>query len=112
MKPQIMTSTDDQKIIDIHGSPFIIPDNQVSDKSEMVKCEFYMLSDDLEFLIQEALDGYLMYYTTAQELWHDKPLSFKNMKDLDELTCREMADLHQRIYHYLKPFKKEVKTNE
>ena len=38
MNPQIMTSTDDRKIIDIHGSPFIIPDNQVSDKSEMIKC--------------------------------------------------------------------------
>ena len=112
MKPQIMTSTDDQKIIDIHGSPFIIPDNQVSDKSEMIKCEFNMLSDDLSFLIQEALDGYLMYYTTAQELWQDKPLTFKNMKGIDELSCREMADLHQRIYHYLKPFKKDGKTNE
>ena len=48
-----MTSTDDQKIIDIHGSPFIIPDNQLSDKSEMIKCEFYMLSNDLEYLIQD-----------------------------------------------------------
>ncbi len=112
MKPQIMTSTDDQKIIDIHGNPFIIPDNQVSDKSEMIKCEFYMLSDDLEFLIQEQLDSYLMYYTTAKELWHDKPLTFKKMEGLSELECFEMADLHQRIYHYLKPFKKEVKTNE
>ena len=53
MKPQIMTSTDNQKIIDIHGSPFIISDNQLTDKSEMIKCEFYILSDDLEFLIQE-----------------------------------------------------------
>ena len=112
MKPQIMTSTDDQKIIDIHGNPFIIPDNQSSDKSEMIKCEFYMLSDDLEFLIQEQLDSYLMYYTTAKELWHDKPLTFKKMEGLSELECFEMADLHQRIYHYLKPFKKEVKTNE
>ena len=52
MNPQIMTSTDDRKIIDINGKPFIIPDNQLTDKSEMIKCEFYMLSDDLEFLIQ------------------------------------------------------------
>ena len=112
MNPQIMTSTDDRKIIDIHGSPFIIPDNQVSDKSEMIKCEFYMLSDDLEFLIQEQLDGFIMYHATAEELLHDRPLSFKHMKGSDELTCREMADLHQRLYHYLKAFKKEDKTNE
>ena len=43
MNPQIMTSTDDRKIIDINGKPFIIPDNQLTDKSEMIKCEFYML---------------------------------------------------------------------
>ena len=112
MKPQIMTSTDDRKIIDINGSPFIIPDNQVSDKSEMIKCEFYMLSDDLEYLIQDQLDSYTMYFTTAQELLHDKPLSFKNMEGIDELSSYQMADLHQRIYHYLKPFKKDGKTNE
>jgi len=109
MKPQIMTSTDNEKIIDIHGSPFIIPDNQVSDKSEMIKCEFNMLSDDLEYLIQDQLDSYLMYFTTAQELLHDKPLSFKNMEGIDELSCYQMADLHQRLYHYLKPFRKESK---
>ena len=109
MKPQIMTSTDNQKIIDINGKPFIIPDNQLSDKSEMIKCEFYMLSNDLEYLIQDQLDSYLMYYTTAQELLHDKPLSFKNMEGIDELSCYQMADLHQRLYHYLKPFKKEGK---
>ena len=112
MNPQIMTSTDDRKIIDINGKPFIIPDNQVSDKSEMIKCEFYMLSDDLEYLIQDQLDSYTMYFTTAQELLHDKPLSFKNMEGIDELSCYQMADLHQRIYHYLKPFKKDGKTNE
>ena len=50
-----------------------------------------------------------MYHATAEELLHDRPLSFKNMKGSDELTCREMADLHQRLYHYLKPFKKETK---
>ena len=33
IKPQIMTSTDDLKIIDIHGKPFIIPENQLTDKS-------------------------------------------------------------------------------
>ena len=107
MKPQIMTAVGGEKIIDINGSPFIIPDNQLTDKSEMIKCEFYMLSDDLEFLIQEQLDGFLMYHATAEELLHDRPLSFKNMKGSDELTCREMADLHQRLYHYLKPFKTE-----
>ena len=42
----------------------------------------------------------------------NSPLTFKNMKGIDELSCREMADLHQRIYHYLKPFKKDGKTNE
>ena len=111
IKPQIMTSTDDLKIIDIHGKPFIIPENQLTDKSEMIKCEFYMLSDDLEFLIQEQLDGFLMYHATAEELLHDRPLSFKNMKGSDELTCREMADLHQRLYHYLSKFKKENNGN-
>ena len=107
MNPQIMTSTDDRKIIDINGKPFIIPDNQLTDKSEMIKCEFYMLSDDLEFLIQEQLDGFLMYHATAEELLHNRPLSFKNMEGESELECREMADLHQRLYHYLKPFKTE-----
>ena len=107
MKPQIMTSTDNQKIIDINGKPFIIPDGQVTDKSEMIKGEFYILSDDLSFLIQEQLDSFLMYHATAEELLHDRPLSFKNMEGSGELECREMADLHQRIYHYLKSFKKE-----
>ena len=107
-----MTSIDDRKIIDINGKPFIIPENQITDKSKMIKCEFYILNDDLDFLIQEALDGFLMYHTTAEELWHDKPLTFKNMKGLDESSSRDMADLHQRLYHYLKPFKKDGKTNE
>ena len=48
-----------------------------------------------------------MYHATAEELLHDRPLSFKNMEGSGELECREMADLHQRIYHYLKSFKKE-----
>ena len=110
MNPQIMTSTDNQKIIDIHGSPFIIPSNQLTDKSEMIKCEFYMLSDDLSFLIQEQLDSYLMYYTTEREILTDKkPFTFKNMEGSDYYSCREMSDLHQRLYHYLKPFKKESK---
>ena len=111
MKPQIMTSTDNQKIIDINGKPFIIPDNQLTDKSEMIKCEFYMLSDDLEYLIQDQLDGFLMWHTTAEEVSQDKPLSFKNMEGESELECREMADLHQRLYHYLKPFKKDETNN-
>ena len=102
-----MTSTDNQKIIDINGKPFIIPSNQLTDKSEMIKCEFNMLSDDLEYLIQDQLDSYLMYFTTAQELLHDKPLSFKNMEGIDEPSCYEMSDLHQRLYHYLKPFTKQ-----
>ena len=107
MKPQIMTAVQGEKVIDINGKPFIIPEIQLSEKSEMIKCEFYMLSDDLSFLIQEQLDKYLMHYTTAKELWHDKPLTFKKMEGLSELECFEMADLHQRLYHYLKSFNKE-----
>mgnify|MGYP003120283818 CR=1 FL=1 len=109
MKPQIMTSTDDRKIIDINGKPFIIPDNQLTDKSEMIKCEFYMLSNDLEFLLQDFLDSFAMNDLTAQELMLDKPLTFKVMEGCDEFICRDMADLYQRLYHYLKPFKKEGK---
>tara|TARA_A100000171_G_C2090610_1_gene124373 strand:+ start:617 stop:952 length:336 start_codon:yes stop_codon:yes gene_type:complete len=105
--PKIMTAEDGEKIIDINGKPFIIPDNQVTDKSKMVKCEFYMLSDDLEFLVQDQLDGFAMWHTTAEELWHDKPLSFKKMEGSGEAECWEMADLHQRLYHYLKPFTKQ-----
>ena len=62
---------------------------------------------DLEYLIQDQLDSYLMYHTTAEELWHDKPLTFKKMEGSGELECFEMSDLHQRIYHYLKPFTKQ-----
>ena len=105
--PKIMTAEDGEKIIDINGKPFIIPDNQVTDKSKMVKCEFYMLSDDLEYLIQDQLDSFAMYFTTAEELLHDKPLSFKNMEGIDEPSCYDMSDLHQRLYHYLKPFTKQ-----
>ena len=110
-EPQIMTAVGGEKIIDINGKPFIIPDNQVTDKSKLIKCEFYMLSDDLEYLIQDQLDSYLMYHTTAEELWHDKPLTFKKMEGSGELECFEMSDLHQRIYHYLKPFTKQEKED-
>jgi len=106
-EPQIMTAVGGEKIIDINGKPFIIPEGQVTDKSKLVKCEFYMLSDDLEFLIQDQLDGFLMWHTTAEEVSQDKPLSFKKMEGESELECREMADLHQRLYHYLKPFTKQ-----
>ena len=106
-EPQIMTAVGGEKIIDINGKPFIIPEGQVTDKSKLVKCEFYMLSDDLEFLIQDQLDSFAMYFTTGQELLHDKPLSFKNMEGIDEPSCYEMSDLHQRLYHYLKPFSKQ-----
>jgi len=106
-EPQIMTAVGGEKIIDINGKPFIIPEGQVTDKSKLVKCEFYMLSDDLEYLIQDQLDGFLMWHTTAEEVSQDKPLSFKNMEGESELECREMSDLHQRLYHYLKPFTKQ-----
>ena len=48
-EPQIMTAVGGEKIIDINGKPFIIPKGQIEENSKLIKCEFYMLSDDLEF---------------------------------------------------------------
>ena len=108
-EPQIMTAVHGEKIIDINGKPFVIPEEQITDKSELVKCEFYMLSDDLEFLVQEFLDEFGMYLITEDELSKNKPLTFKCMEQMDEFGCDQMAQLYQRLYHYLKPFSKQEK---
>ena len=50
--------------------------------------------------------------TTEREILTDKkPFTFKNMEGSDYYSCREMSDLHQRLYHYLKPFKKSEEKN-
>ena len=106
-EPQIMTAVHGEKIIDINGKPFVIPEEQITDKSKLVKCEFYMLSDDLEFLVQDFLDEFGMYHVTEDELQQDKPLTFKCMEGVDEFGCFQMTQLYQRLYHYLKPFTKQ-----
>ena len=106
-EPQIMTAIHGEKIIDINGKPFVIPEEQITDKSKLVKCEFYMLSDDLEFLVQDFLDEFGMYHITEDELSKNKPLTFKCMETMDEFGCDQMAQLYQRLYHYLKPFTKQ-----
>ena len=106
-EPQIMTAVHGEKIIDINGKPFVIPEEQITDKSKLVKCEFYMLSDDLEFLVQDFLAEFGMYHITEDELSKNKPLTFKSMAQMDEFGCDQMAQLYQRLYHYLKPFTKQ-----
>ena len=105
-----MTSTDNEKIIDIHGSPFIIPKNQVSDKSEMVKCEFYMLSDDLEFLIQNLKDDFIDWNMNLNKIYEDhEDIKKPPLMYFNECDCEDMMELFKRLYHYLKPFRKKSK---
>ena len=48
-----------------------------------------------------------MYHITEDELSKNKPLTFKCMETMDEFGCDQMAQLYQRLYHYLKPFTKQ-----
>jgi hypothetical protein len=113
MKPQIMTAVQGEKVIDINGTPFVVPKECISDDSQLVKCEFYMLSDDLEFLKQMFLDEYGDWNISKNKILEDHPDTNKTpLSYFRVIDCENMMELFQRLYHYLKPFKKEDKTNE
>ena len=107
-EPQIMTAVHGEKIIDINGKPFIIPEGQITDKSKLVKCEFYMLSDDLEFLIQNFEDDALDWATNLKKILENHEDANKHPLHLfNEIDCQDMMELFRRLYHYLKPFTKQ-----
>ena len=107
-EPQIMTAVGGEKIIDINGKPFIIPKGQIEENSKLIKCEFYMLSDDLEFLIQHIEDDAVDWATNLQKILEDHEDANKDpLAHFNEIDCQDMMELFRRLYHYLKPFTKQ-----
>ena len=107
-EPQIMTAVGGEKIIDIHGSPFIIPECQIEQDSKLVKCEFHMLSDDLEFLSQHFKDDFVDWGSNLKKILEDhEDVNKHPLVHFNESDCEDMMELFRRLYHYLKPFTKQ-----
>jgi len=107
-KPKIMTAVGGEKVIDINGRPFVIPEGQIEENSKLVKCEFHMLSDDLEFLVQSFEDHALDWAINYKKILENHEDANKDpLAHFNECDCQDMIELFRRLHHYLKPFTKQ-----